>query len=222
MTFVKDATAHPGTWISIFTLSLPVTESHVQDTLAMVSPSLVILFNHHSLKVLTIPPGVKMNGYHYLDGYHYLHGCAVVQQEEMKAGCSNPTAETASWGGHVWFRPHTSVLLQKPQLDLRSTRSSQRPTHDPTQRSHREVSDTLVQSFKASCAACGTGAPLVFPACSHLLSHTCGLPTEQNHGEWVLPCAAIPRLWAGWPRGGTALPCHSAAHYCFSMSQCTD
>ena len=78
-----------------------MTDSHVQDMLGMVYASLVILFNCHSLKVL-YPLGLK-----WMDITIWMDALSCSNRKRELAA-PVPTAETASWGDHVWFRPHVS------------------------------------------------------------------------------------------------------------------
>lgn len=145
MTFLKDATVQIlELGISIFTLFLPVRDSHVQDLLGMVYASLVILFNCHSLKVL-YPLGLKwMDIVIWMD---VLLCCT--RKQELAAPI--PTAETASWRDHVWFRPHvipaseTSVGFEKPKGLLHRGHTGKRPTR------------RCKASKQPPCAACGIG-----------------------------------------------------------------
>lgn len=180
------------------------------------SLSLIILFSYHSLKVLH-PLGLK-----WMDITIWMDALSCSnRKQELSAPI--PAAETASWGEHVWFRPHVTVLLQNTQSDLGRARDSctglaQESTHHPGAKLHR--SPLVLQTARRGP---GTGDLVVFLTLLAPPTPACCQPSRNvengTKGQVrFLPCPAVPRrVRAGWPRGRS----HSAAHYCFSMSQYT-
>lgn len=138
--FKRCYSTDPGTWISIFTLFLPVMDSHVQNMLGMVYPSLVILFSYHSLKVLH-PLGLKwMDITMWMDAL----SCSSRKQE---LSVLIPAAETASWGDHVWFKPRVKSCFRNLSWIWGAQGA-------PAQESHRKTPNTLVQSFNEAPSCC--------------------------------------------------------------------
>lgn len=152
-------------------------DSHVQNMLGMVYPSLVILFSYHSLKVLHTLGLKWMDITMWMDAL----SCSSRKQE---LSVLIPAAETASWSDHVWFRPRvspaseTSVGFEERNGLLHSGGTGKRPT------------PWCKASMKPPHAAYGTagsrhrstGDLLVFLTLLGT-SHACLLSTQQKHRE---------------------------------------
>lgn len=189
--------------------------------------SLFILFNYHSLKVL-YSLGLKWMDITIWMGITICMDALSCSNRKQELATSILAAETASWGDHMWLRPHvspaseTSVGFEECKGLLHRGRTGKRPT--PWCKASK-------QPPRAACGTAGsghrsTGDLLVFltllgtsfptPAC-------CQRSKNMENGTkgqvWFLPCPAVPRwVQAGWLWGGRMLPCHSTARYCVSVS----
>jgi len=125
----------------------------------------------------------------------------------------SPASETAAG-----FEEHKGLLHRgrtgkHPTPWCKSPKQPPRAARGMAASDHGSIGDLLV-----FLTLLGTSFPM--PAC-YQPSKTMENSTKGQ--ILFLHCPAVPRrVWAGWPRGGRTLPCHSAAHYCFSMSQYTD
>lgn len=238
MTFLKRCySTDPRTWISIFTLFLPVTDSHIQDMLGTAYASSVILFNYHSLKVLH-PLGLKCTSLKWtvkmdITSCTDITSCVGVllcskRKQELVAPI--PAAETASWGEHMWFRLYVSPASETSAGFEECKGLLHRGWAQQSARCPGAMLQSSPLVLYVAQLGLSTGYLLVFLT---LLGTSFQTPACCQRGKNVenctkgevqfLPCPAIPRrVRADWPQGGSTLPCHSAAHYCFSVLQYTD